>query len=158
MNQAVGFANESAGCALALLVMTRLGCRVTLAYSILQGQLFALPLPLPFPPPFALPLPFPLPLPLPLPMPLNFLRFCPASLRHGTTELTTLQCWKFVLCSPSALPATRSCMAICAVSKGAVTFTTLLLSEDYTIGLLLSGIQLSLLHTPFTGQGPKGPC
>ena len=49
-------------------------------------------------------------------------------------------------------------MATCAVSKVAVPLTTLLLGEDYTIGLLLSGIQLSLLHTPFTGQGPKGPC
>lgn len=37
VNQAVGFAIESAGCALALLLMTRLGCRVTVAYSILQG-------------------------------------------------------------------------------------------------------------------------
>ncbi|DBA92174.1 TPA: hypothetical protein ACH3X1_015889 [Trebouxia sp. C0004] len=37
VNQAAGFAIESAGCALALLVMTRLGCRVTVAYSILQG-------------------------------------------------------------------------------------------------------------------------
>lgn len=39
VNQAVGFAIESGGCGLALLVMTRLGCRVTVAYSILQGQL-----------------------------------------------------------------------------------------------------------------------
>ena len=49
VNQAVGFAIESAGCGLALLVMTRLGCRVTVAYSILQGQLLPCPCPCPCP-------------------------------------------------------------------------------------------------------------
>ncbi len=32
------------------------------------------------------------------------------------------------------------------------------MGDDYTVGLLLLGTYLSLLHTPITGQGPKGPC
>ncbi len=74
VNQAVGFGVESAGCGLALLVMTRLGCRVTVAYSILQGQLLPLPLTLLLLLPVPLPLPVPVPLPLPLPLPVNHRR------------------------------------------------------------------------------------
>lgn len=39
LNQALGFAVETTGVGLVLLVMTRLGCRVTAAYSMLQGVL-----------------------------------------------------------------------------------------------------------------------
>ena len=39
LNQAVGFAIEAVGCGVTLLVMMRFGCRVTIAYSMLQGKL-----------------------------------------------------------------------------------------------------------------------
>lgn len=39
LNQAIGFAIEAFGCGVALLVMMRFGCRVTIAYSMLQGEL-----------------------------------------------------------------------------------------------------------------------
>lgn len=114
VNQAVGFGIESAGCGLALLVMTRLGCRVTVAYSVLQGQHLPLPLPLPAP------LPLPVPLPWPLPAPVTHMyrqrqrhrQRHRQSLPHGTAELTMLsahpfllilQCWNFVLCKTHLL-------------------------------------------------------
>lgn len=39
LNQALGFAIEALGCGVTLLVMLRFGCRVTIAYSMLQGKL-----------------------------------------------------------------------------------------------------------------------
>ena len=38
LGQALGFAIEALGCGVTLLVMVRLGCRVTVAYSMLQGE------------------------------------------------------------------------------------------------------------------------
>lgn len=39
LNQAVGFTIEALGCGVTVLVMMRFGCRVTIAYSMLQGEL-----------------------------------------------------------------------------------------------------------------------
>ena len=39
LNQTMGFAVEALGCGVTLLVMMRFGCRVTIAYSMLQGEL-----------------------------------------------------------------------------------------------------------------------
>ena len=38
LNQAMGFAIEALGCGITMPVMMRFGCRVTVAYSMLQGE------------------------------------------------------------------------------------------------------------------------
>lgn len=39
LNQALGFAIEALGSGVTLLIVMRFGCRVTIAYSMLQGDL-----------------------------------------------------------------------------------------------------------------------